>query len=93
MIAALGGEYQPSSQGQNSAPGEDRRRLLALAFWVFVIFILLSSFGGRRGGAGRALLLGAMLAGAGRRGGGGFGGGGFSGGGGSFGGGGASGGW
>jgi uncharacterized protein len=83
MIAALGGDYELSAAG---SPESDRRRLPAIIFWIFVAFILLSSFGGRRRGLGRALLLGSMLGGAGR-------GGGFSGGGGSFGGGGASGGW
>jgi len=93
MLAALGGEYEPSAP---AAGQEDHRQLVAAAFWIFVIFILLTSFGGRRRrGMGHAILLGSML-GAGRGGGfrgGGFGGGGFSGGGGSFGGGGASGGW
>ncbi len=88
MIAALAGEYEPSGAG--GSPGEDERRASALAFWIFVALILLSSFGRRRRGLGPALLGGALLGG-GR---GGFGGGGgFRGGGGSFGGGGASGGW
>lgn len=91
MLAALGGEYQPSDAARR-ATGEDKRRLPALAFWIFVAFIILSSFGRRGGGLGGALLLGSMMGGGGGRGGG-FGGGGFSGGGGSFGGGGASGGW
>jgi uncharacterized protein len=91
IIAALGGEYQPSGGDE----AKDRRRLPAIAFWIFVAMILLSSFGRRRGGLGRALLLGSVLGSAGRGGsfGGGHRGGGFSGGGGSFGGGGASGGW
>ena len=96
MMAALGGEYQPTTTGSGEA--RDGRRLAALGFWIFVVIILISSFGGRRGGGlGRAILIGSVLSGAGRGrggfGGGGFGGGGFSGGGGSFGGGGASGGW
>ncbi len=97
MIAALGGQYQPTDAQQGER--RDRRRAPAALFWIFVGLILLSSFGRRRrGGLGRALLLGGVLGGIGRGrpggfGGGGFGGGGFSGGGGSFGGGGASGGW
>lgn len=98
MLAALGGDYQPAATRDD---GRHRRRAPAVVFWIFVGLILLSSFGrGRRGGLGRALLLGAVLGGIGRGGGrhgglggGGFGGGGFGGGGGSFGGGGASGGW
>ncbi len=69
-------------------------------FWLIVLFIVISGFGGGRrggrgGGLGRAILWGSVLNGmGGGRGGGGFGGGGgFSGGGGSFGGGGASGSW
>lgn len=87
MMAALAGDYEPAPQA-----GESRRKLPALAFWIFMVIILLSSFGSRGGGMGRALLLGSLLGGSGRRGFGG-GGGGFRGGGGSFGGGGASGGW
>tara|TARA_Y100001933_G_scaffold252403_1_gene291344 strand:- start:2540 stop:3406 length:867 start_codon:yes stop_codon:yes gene_type:complete len=96
MLAALGGEYQVS---ERVAGGEDKRKGAALVFWIFVAFIILSSFGRRGGGGGLggALLAGAILSGGGRSGGGfgggGFGGGGFSGGGGGFGGGGASGGW
>ncbi len=89
IIEVLGGSYEMSGAGT----GEDeRRRLPAIVFWIFVAFIILSSFGGRgRGGLGQALIIGSVLSGGGR---GGFGGGGgFSGGGGSFGGGGASGGW
>jgi len=92
ILAALGGEYEVSGVAER---GEDRRKLPAGAFWIFVGLIILSSFGRRRGrgrGLAGALLLGSMLGGS-SRGGGGFGGGGFSGGGGSFGGGGASGGW
>lgn len=91
MMAALGGDYQPAAPQRSG--DEERRKTPALAFWIFVAFILLSSFGSRRRGRGlgAAILAGAMLGGG--RGGGGFGGGGFSGGGGSFGGGGASGGW
>ncbi|MEZ5557924.1 MAG: TPM domain-containing protein [Pseudomonadales bacterium] len=93
MIDALGGEYQPTG----SSSGE-RRRLPAFAFWIFVLIIILSSFGRRRRGGDltRAILIGSILGGSGRggRSGGGFGGGGgFRGGGGGFGGGGASGGW
>lgn len=92
MLAALGGDYQPVTDGPPQEE-DDRRRGPAIGFLVFVAFILLSSFGRRRrGGLGGALLLGALLGGSSRGGGGGFGGG-FSGGGGSFGGGGASGGW
>lgn len=93
MLSALGGEYEVTGV---AARGEDRRKLPAGAFWLFVGLIILSSFGRRRGrgrGLAGALLLGSMLGGSSRGGGGGFGGGGFSGGGGSFGGGGASGGW
>ena len=95
MMAAVGGEYEPAAATERSAE-QPERRIIAAVIWIFVILILMGSFGRRRGGVGRALLLGAMLGGGGRRGGfggGGFGGGGFSGGGGSFGGGGASGGW
>lgn len=99
MISALGGEYEPTGAAERKS---DRRRLPALGFWIFVVIILLTSFGRRRGrgrGLMGALILGGMLGGSrgghhgGGFGGGGFGGGGFSGGGGSFGGGGASGGW
>jgi uncharacterized protein len=84
----------------DAAPATDRlplRKIVpGLLFWLFVLFIVLRSFGGpRRGGLARALFWGSVLSGMshGGRGGGGFGGGGFSGGGGSFGGGGASGRW
>lgn len=92
ILAALGGEYQASGREPD---GEGKRKGAALAFWIFVAFIILTSFGRRGGGGGLggALLAGAILSGGGRGGGGGFGGGGFSGGGGGFGGGGASGGW
>ncbi len=89
VIAALGGEYEPSGAGEE--PGE--RRESALAFWILVALILLSSFGRGRRGRRRAFLGGALLGSGGGGFSGGGGGGGFRGGGGSFGGGGASGGW
>jgi uncharacterized protein len=95
IIEALGGqmtEAQPQKKSGRGAP--------VGIFWLIVLFIVLSGFGGRRGGRGgiaRAIVWGSVLngmsRGGGRSGGGGFGGGGFRGGGGSFGGGGASGSW
>ena len=95
IIEALGGqmtEAQPQKKSGRGAP--------VGIFWLIVLFMVLSGFGGRRGGRGgiaRAIVWGSVLngmsRGGGRSGGGGFGGGGFRGGGGSFGGGGASGSW
>ncbi|MGM0767261.1 MAG: TPM domain-containing protein [Pseudomonadota bacterium] len=92
MLQVLGGEPLTVPQSR-SASGEDRPHP-ALAI-LFLVIVILSFFGGMRGGRSRSVLLGGLAAGAlmGGRGGGGFGGGGFSGGGGGFGGGGASGGW
>jgi len=97
IVAVLGGDYAPGgdSPAAGQAPTPEGGKLGALVFWILVIFILTSGFGGRGrgGGLGRAVLAGAVLGGHGRGRGGGFGGGGFGGGGGGFGGGGASGGW
>jgi len=97
ILGVLSGTLDPADPADQ--PGNDNP-FAALIFWIFVIFILVNSFGGRRrGGLGRALLASSVLASSrgGRggfgAGGGGFGGGGFGGGGGGFGGGGASGGW
>jgi len=98
IIATLGG-----GDGGSAAPAAKVKHAVPGAFfWLIVLFIVLNSFGRRRGGGiARALFWGSVLNGmSGRHGrGGGFGGGGFGGGGGfrggggSFGGGGASGGW
>jgi uncharacterized protein len=97
IVAVLGGDYASTNgtPGPDAAPAPEPGKLGALVFWVLVIFILTSSFGGRGrgGGLGRAVLAGAVLGNRGRGRSGGFGGGGFGGGGGGFGGGGASGGW
>ncbi|MEX2474162.1 YgcG family protein [Marinobacter sp.] len=92
MLQVLGGE--PLMAPTSRSSGREDRPHPALAILFFVI-VIMSFFGGMRGGRGRAALLGGLAAGAmmGGRGGGGFGGGGFGGGGGGFGGGGASGGW
>ena len=104
IIAVLAG------QGDASAPPRQApvKKVHVGIFWLIVLFIVLSGFGGRRGGGrggglARAIIWGSVLngmSGGGRgrggfAGGGGFGGGGggFGGGGGSFGGGGASGSW
>ena len=99
IIDVLGGQ----SREGNAQPAKNRVKGLHVSiFWLIVLFIVISGFGGRRGGGGglgRAILWGSVLNGMGGGRGGGFGGGGFgggggfSGGGGSFGGGGASGSW
>ena len=104
IIAALGGQQQDVSQPQSKP--SPKKALPVGIFWLIVLFIVMSGFGGgRRGGGGlaRAIFWGSVLNGmshggrgrSGGFGGGGFGGGGggFGGGGGSFGGGGASGSW
>ena len=97
IIAVLGGQGEDAQ-----APQEPRVRVLPVGiFWLIVLFIVLSGFGGGRRGGGslaRAIIWGSVLNGmSGGRGGGSWGGrsggGGFHGGGGSFGGGGASGSW
>lgn len=107
IMAALGGQPQDVTQPQPQSEPSPKKALPVGIFWLIVLFIVMSGFGGgRRGGGGlaRAILWGTVLNGMshGRRGrsggfgGGGFGGGGgggFGGGGGSFGGGGASGSW
>ena len=105
IIGVLGGQEEASQPQSKPSP---KKALPVGIFWLIVLFIVMSGFGGgRRGGGGlaRAILWGTVLNGMshGRRGrsggfggggfGGGGGGGGFSGGGGSFGGGGASGSW
>jgi uncharacterized protein len=105
IIAVLGGQEEP---GQAQARATPKKVLPVGIFWLIVLIIVMSGFGGGRrgGGLGRAIFWGSVLSNmsrgrGGRYGGGGFGGGGFgggggggfSGGGGSFGGGGASGSW
>jgi uncharacterized protein len=105
IIETLGGAGQDEANQPQSQPSP-KKALPVGIFWLIVLFIVMSGFGGgRRGGGGlaRAILWGTVLNGMSRGrggrsggfGGGGFGGGGggFSGGGGSFGGGGASGNW
>jgi len=91
IIAVLGG------QGDAQAAQEPRVHVLPVGvFWLIVLFIVLSGFGGGRrgrGGLARAIIWGSVLNGMSGGRGGRSGGGGFSGGGGSFGGGGASGSW
>ncbi len=100
IIAVLGGQAEPSQ------PRATPKKVVPVGiFWLIVLIIVMSGFGGGRrgGGLGRAIFWGSVLSnmsrgrgGRGGFGGGGFGGGGgggFSGGGGSFGGGGASGSW
>ena len=105
IIAVLGGQQQDVSQPESKP--STKKALPVGIFWLIVLFIVMSGFGGgRRGGGGlaRAIFWGSVLNGmshggrgrSGGFGGGGFGsggGGGFGGGGGSFGGGGASGSW
>jgi uncharacterized protein len=88
IFEALGGEYLATDQDRSARPA-----LPIGIFWIVLVFILLSAFGGRRGRRiARAAAWGVVLGGmGGGRGGGG--GGGFRGGGGSFGGGGATGRW
>ena len=100
IIGVLGGQGDAGAPPQRAVKG-----LHVGIFWLIVLFIVISGFGGRRGGRGgglaRAIFWGTVLNGMSRGrggrgggfGGGGFGGGGFHGGGGSFGGGGASGSW
>lgn len=92
MLQVLGG--QPLAVPETRSRRGEEKPHPALGI-LFLIIVMLSFFGGMRGGRGRTALLGGLAAGAmmGGRGGGGFGGGGFGGGGGGFGGGGASGGW
>lgn len=92
MLQVLGGEPLAAPPVASSDGRDQPHPALAILFFAIVI---LSFFGGMKGGRGRSALLGGLAAGAlmGGRGGGGFGGGGFGGGGGGFGGGGASGGW
>jgi uncharacterized protein len=115
MLAVLGGQAEAGARPKPTVGEGDRthgktvvREFHVGIFWLIVLVIVLSSFGGRggRGGIARAIFWGSVLNGMSRGGrggrggrwgggGGGFGGGGggFSGGGGSFGGGGASGSW
>ncbi len=94
--AATKGEYTNTDRKRRRRDKDDGG---GFPFIYIIIFILIAIFGrgGRGGGLGTLLLLGALGGGRPRGGGsgfgGGFGGGGFSGGGGGFGGGGASGGW
>ncbi len=105
IIGVLGGQEEAAQAQSKPSP---KKALPVGIFWLIVLFIVMSGFGGGRrggGGLGRAILWGTVLngmshGGGGRSGGfggggfgGGGGGGGFSGGGGSFGGGGASGSW
>ena len=104
IIGVLGGQEEAAQAQSKPSP---KKAVPVGIFWLIVLFIVMSGFGGgRRGGGGlaRAILWGTVLNGmshgrggrSGGFGGGGFGGGGgggFSGGGGSFGGGGASGSW
>jgi uncharacterized protein len=84
-------------QGDAQAAQEPRVHVLPVGvFWLIVLVIVLSGFGGGRrgrGGLARAIIWGSVLNGMSGGRGGRSGGGGFSGGGGSFGGGGASGSW
>ncbi len=98
IFAVLGGEVDSSAQPRQAPV----KKLHVGIFWLIVLFIVMSGFGGRRGGGrggglARAIFWGSVLngmsGGRGRGGFGGGGGGGFGGGGGGFGGGGASGSW